>query len=86
MTPQEAIELVKQCGLNIEGVKHTECEKVVLTALEKQIPKKPNKIKWDYTCPCCNADEFYLIYDCQKDGKYNYCAKCGQALDWSDTE
>lgn len=58
----------------------------IAEALAKQIPKKPNKIEWGYECPCCNADEFYLIYDCQKDGKYNHCAKCGQALDWSDTE
>ncbi len=46
MTPQEALELVKQCGLNIEGIKYAECEKVVLTALEKQIPKKLRKEIW----------------------------------------
>lgn len=61
-------------------------KKDIAEALSKQIPKKPNKIEWSYECPYCNADEFYLIYDCQKDSKYNHCAKCGQALDWSDTE
>ena len=41
MTPKEALELVEQCGLNIEGNKHAECEEIVISALEKQIPKKP---------------------------------------------
>ena len=93
MTPQEAITLVKECGFNIETTKHFECEKVVLNALEKQIPKKPTphkveggKIKigngwWCegttvHKCPNCN--EFISR-------TYKYCYKCGQALDWSDT-
>ena len=46
MTPKEALELVEQCGLNIEGNKHAECEEIVISALEKQIPKKPIKQIW----------------------------------------
>ena len=85
MKPQEAIELVKQCGLNIEGIKYVECENVVLTALEKQIPKKPNIHGFregreintiSYTCPICNKHI----------GREDYCKHCGQRLDWSDTE
>ena len=62
----------------------------IVSALEKQIPKKPTphkveggKIKigngwWCegttvYRCPCCN--EFISR-------TYDYCYKCGQALDW----
>lgn len=65
-----------------------------ILALEKQIPKKPtpHKVEVDkikignanwckgttvYKCPCCNE----LISRI-----YAYCYKCGQALDWSDTE
>lgn len=83
MTPQEAIELVKQCGLNIEGNKYAECEKVVLTALEKQILKKPLEIEGDYTalygiCPNCKN----MVCDNED---YKHCNECGQALDWSDS-
>lgn len=57
--------------------------KTIKLALEKQIPKKPNKIKLapsnSYitygSCPCCNED----VYEYQ-----HHCEDCGQALDWSD--
>jgi hypothetical protein len=68
-------------------------EKAIISALEKQIPKKPTPqiVKggkrligngwWCegttvYKCPNCN--EFISR-------TYDYCYKCGQALDWGDT-
>lgn len=62
-------------------------EKNIITALKKQMPKKPIKVEesynverqeWDYgyECPSCGnpyADD-------------SYCSCCGQALDWSDSE
>jgi hypothetical protein len=94
MKPKEAITLVKECGLNIEGIKHDECEKVILNALEKQIPKKPTPqiVKggkrligngwW------CNGTTVYKCPNCNDfiSRTYDYCYKCGQALDWSDTK
>lgn len=73
---------------------HFEDKEKIKSALEKQIPKKPtpHKVEVDkikignanwckgttvYKCPCCN-ELISRIYD--------YCYKCGQALDWSDTE
>lgn len=75
MKPQEAKELVKQCGLNIEGIKNIECESVIISALEKQIPKKVTFHKSHYRCPSCN--------DLIMGG--SFCRYCGQALDWCDT-
>lgn len=90
MTPQEAIELVEQCGLNIEGIKNIECESLIISALEKQIPKKPIKknpvcyaktkagqeyYTFDYFCPRCNEQIQIFEHHCE----------CGQVLDWSDT-
>lgn len=48
----------------------------VIKALEKQIPKKPIKYKYEIVCPSCKA----LV------GSAPYCRYCGQALDWGDEE
>lgn len=57
-------------------------EKAFMAAIKKQIPKKP-LISWDsmtgrYYCPNCKGG---IVVD-----KSNYCADCGQALDWSDSK
>ena len=68
-----------------------EHEKMVLNALEKQIPKKPDiegdgydengELIYDTGyCPNCRH-EFEVYYDATK-----YCPNCGQHLDWSETE
>ena len=41
-------------------------------ALEKQMPKKPIKYKYEIVCPSCKT----LV------GSSPYCRYCGQALDW----
>lgn len=68
------------------------------TAIEKQIPKKPNKTidsSWGtkkevHTCPVCDCDltEVYFIAPQESEikGKITYCEACGQAIDWSDAE
>ena len=60
-------------------------EKEVTSALEKQVPKKPNIHGYregrevntvSYTCPICNKHI----------GREDYCKHCGQALDWGNSE
>lgn len=59
-----------------------------VSALEKQIPKKPTydgdgyapdgTFVWDeWICPNCGS-RYELEYD-----EYNFCPNCGQAIDWS---
>ena len=66
-----------------------EC-KVILDALEKQIPKKPVLEKTKgivgidmWHCPVCDEE---IISDWNKDIANPYCHHCGQTLDWSDSE
>ena len=54
-------------------------------AIKKQIPQKPIHIRGTHwgkgkggKCPICKSGVNSL--------EYQYCRKCGQKLDWSDTE
>lgn len=88
MTVQNAIKILKTEYLG--DSEYMELAKQMgAYALEKQIPKKP-----DYEGDGFDEDG-YLIYDtwiCPNCGKhyevdydeYDFCPKCGQALDWSD--
>lgn len=81
MTNQEAIEDIKSCiGCGI----YEETANVAISALEKQIPKKPIDNK-NFSfgnvgiCPCCNED-ITTMYSSK------VCTNCGQAIDWSEKE
>ena len=53
--------------------------KLAISALEKQIPKKPTPYK-GYEGQCVGCGAVFL------DRSTKYCGNCGQALDWSDAE
>lgn len=62
-----------------------ECYKLIIEALEKQIPKKPI-FESGQTSPF-GVDDVPYCPSCRCDlPEVSYCEKCGQALDWSDTE
>lgn len=101
MTLEETVEyfrdMVESCGAyELCPCFHDDMEmtKIALSALEKQVAKKPKahtvdveRLKIDdviffkgttvYRCPNCN-DFISRIYD--------FCYKCGQALDWRVTK
>ena len=95
MTPQEAIQRIKQHNEIHSKVEKfaiyiTEALNMAIEALKKQIPKKPDYwgdgyadgvLCYDYAkCPVCERD-----FECDiNDWGCKYCADCGQALDWSD--
>lgn len=53
---------------------------VAISALKKQLPKKPvmTEDKQFALCPCCNGKGLL--------DKQMYCDCCGQRLDWSDAD
>ena len=53
---------------------------LAISALEKQIPKKPHGVDGFHNSEHCEICEKEL-YE-----KYNYCPECGQALDWSEDD
>ena len=88
MTPQEAIEIINDVTWEDNGRhygKIPSARELAISALEKQIPQKPNIHGYregreintiSYTCPNCNKHI----------GRENHCKHCGQALDRSDSE
>lgn len=77
-----------------------EALKKALEAVDKQIPKKPVISTHKYIdgdtneegifrlkhCPCCWENRELSYFDSLVDINKKYCHRCGQALDWSDTE
>ena len=58
-----------------------EHEKFVLSALEKQIPKKLKVVNYDI-----GGNDYFCSCGEEIKGSFQYCPQCGQALDWSDSE
>lgn len=85
MTVAEAINLIKRTlpkGNSAIDIQLKEALTMVISALEKQVAKKPIGISLTHeqrvgNCPCCNKLVGSLIDD-------DICAKCGQKLDWSE--
>lgn len=98
MTTSEALqEIRKQVHRKTDNCDMTiskDCYKKVVSALEKQIPKKPiaedakdyegNIFDDVFRCPECNRT-ICLGIEGNFAENYPHC-NCGQALDWSDTE
>lgn len=82
MTYTEAKAFFEEClwdGKCNEDCPECNAMEVAISAIEKQIPKKPDLDGGIY-CPCC-LHEFKENYDTT-----SYCPNCGQAIDWSDTK
>ena len=81
MTYQQVLEQIESgeiiaSALNWYG---EEAVRLIKLAVEKQIPKEPYKERLAVG----------LVYCCKACGKalsetWDYCSKCGQALDWED--
>lgn len=106
MTEQGAIEKMKNMRLYMQiEDKNNDCKfteddykanEMAIQALEKQIPKKPNKTidsswgtqKEAHTCPVCDyyltQVHFIAPQKVESNKKITYCEICGQAIDWSD--
>ena len=76
---EKAVEFFKKIPKSMlysaEIMKHIE---LAISALEKQMPKKPifDKISDVYVCPACKNE---LL-----DSKFKNCWECGQALSWEE--
>lgn len=86
MTVQNAIKILKvNAVLSLRQTEFCGAVKIAVSAMEKQIPKKPctyeNTIRAD--CPVC-GNTVRWMYNAFTFG--SYCSGCGQAIDWSGDE
>ena len=58
---------------------------IAMKALETQIPQKPIGRHTSYKCPVCGRRVRSGKGSSSRGVDY-FCQRCGQALDWSDTE
>lgn len=81
MTIEEAIMVIKH-DLRWKLLKDypQDVADIAISALEKQIPRKPIRLLYHEVgdCPFCETT-VYISED-------KFCPSCGQALDWSDTD
>lgn len=89
MTAQEALDyfIRRKAQLGISD-KIQQAETLAISALKKQVPKKPYKTKehkqnnWYCSiCRCYLGDDMELQYACLQP---KFCEHCGHAIDWSD--
>lgn len=82
-TPEEAIETIKS-NMPTSGYQMLrESLIMAIGVLEKQIPKQPRDIEYDYSyfiCDNCGA----AIYVGDEFDGHHYCLNCGQAIEWPD--
>ena len=81
MSNEEAIIDIRE---NIQPIVGGKSLDIAISALEKQIPKKP-RLSRHYKCGMYYND-YYCPNDCdsypQVFPSLKFCAHCGQALDW----
>lgn len=73
-------------GFNGQEAKIKAVEEACLLAcqaLEKQIPKKPRETRCALMCASCGHK--ITEKGCKKLNR-SYCKKCGQAIDWGESE
>ena len=92
MTNEEAFrEVLHQVYRNTDDFEmriSKECYKLIIEALEKQIPKKPINEECYYICPRCRddlgvSDDDIFIYELSMP---KYCSNCGCVLDWTEVK
>ena len=95
MKPEEAKETIKIAIAEVEWdypMDYTVAFEEAITALEKQIPKKPKEYEDKYyACPNCGNVtmmkwERYPDRLMDKSNGLPYCLGCGQRLDWEGIE
>ena len=87
MTVEHVIERVRQQNSLVNSLEQDE-KIIILNALEKQIPRKPDlegdgyvdgHLVYDtWICPNCDK-EYEVDYE-----EYDWCPHCGQHIDWSE--
>lgn len=95
MTNEEAIRELTYAMYEVEWeypIEVAAALELAISALEKQIPKKPKYEESGLTkywlCPVCGEVVLAHLGGIPLENEYNHdhCGGCGQAIDWSDKD
>ena len=84
MNEKEALQNIRNLTKHLDNSddRLVDTFRLVIIALNKQVPKKPDYESDGYydtwVCPNC-GEEYEVDYD-----DYKYCPNCGQRLDWEE--
>lgn len=89
MTPQEAINIIEDVTWEDNGRhygKVVPARELAISALSKQIPKKPLDVEPQWcVCPACGGSVCLdNVLEHIQNHETTHCEYCGQALDWGD--
>lgn len=82
MTYKEAIRIIQTAIAEVEWeypMEYAVAFETAITAIEKQIPKKPRETRC--ALMCANCGHKITEKGCKKLSR-SYCKVCGQAIDW----
>ena len=79
----KALEIAKQALKEIQQYREIGTVEECREAMEKQIPKQPRDIEYDYSYFICDNCGASIYIDGEFDG-HHYCLNCGQATEWPD--
>lgn len=97
---EELLRMVYRNTDDFETKLSKDCYNTIVRSLKKQIPEKPiitihkyidgdTKEQGEYKlkhCPNCWKNSDIGYFESLVDKNVPYCRRCGQALDWSETE
>ena len=81
MTAEEAINLIKDDFRCFGYPKLTSAKKMAIEALEKQIPKPPERYIKPGVCVCPNCHGIIEAHTSK-----TFCAYCGQSITYSESD
>lgn len=97
MTAKKAIQTIEAAKAEVEWnypLDYATAFEMAIKALEKQIPLRAIPLTVKIDCASIGRAIWHkgtTVYECPKcsafiSPMYNFCFKCGQALDWNETE
>lgn len=83
MEAEKVIEILRLFQAVVENNENQKAFEMAIEALEKQIPKEPEKVGDFLYCPICDGFIGHVVECKEEHYQVSHCNGCGQKIDWS---